>query len=255
MVILYLEVRETHRRSMRHSREFGVTSSLNRSGSDSHRVAIQAMLYSLSFLITWMPSTLWSIAHWFNWSHYGLDIAAATAEPLQGMWNLLVFLMSRPNTVLKIRKVLAKALPCIFSPPLDEMRGSFATGLGSKNRSASNFSGALSTTAFADSERQDPNKPIPRHTATTEALDDTKTLNDSIHRPKDDAYVLEEDQNIKDLDEGLELDAAEGSDDSSPGVNFQLDSSGESHSIGGIAPFSEDDDVEDKSEKVEVGWA
>jgi hypothetical protein len=84
MVMLYMEVRKTHRRSMRYSTAIGMNHNLNKSGTDSNKVAIQAILYCLSFVITWMPSTLWSIGTWFNWGHYALDIAAATAEPLQG---------------------------------------------------------------------------------------------------------------------------------------------------------------------------
>jgi hypothetical protein len=84
MVMLYMEVRKTHRRSMRYSMAIGMNHNLNKSGTDSNRVATQAILYCLSFVITWLPSTMWSIGTWFNWSHYALDIAAATAEPLQG---------------------------------------------------------------------------------------------------------------------------------------------------------------------------
>ena len=96
MILLYWEVRKTLRRSKRYSEQLGTQDSLHRSGRDSSKVATQAILYSMTFLITWMPSTLWSIAHWFQWSHYGLDISAATAEPLQGFWNLLIFLRTRP---------------------------------------------------------------------------------------------------------------------------------------------------------------
>eukprot|EP00529_Nitzschia_sp_RCC80_P009741 CAMPEP_0113460720 /NCGR_PEP_ID=MMETSP0014_2-20120614/11142_1 /TAXON_ID=2857 /ORGANISM="Nitzschia sp." /LENGTH=767 /DNA_ID=CAMNT_0000352401 /DNA_START=184 /DNA_END=2485 /DNA_ORIENTATION=+ /assembly_acc=CAM_ASM_000159 len=104
MFVLYNEVRKTHRRSRRYSTTIqGMSHSTNRSGRDTSRVATQAILYSLSFLITWMPSTLWSIAHWFNWSHYGLDLFAAAAEPLQGFWNLLVFLMGRRQIPLLCR--------------------------------------------------------------------------------------------------------------------------------------------------------
>lgn len=121
MAVLYQEVRKTHARSMRYSIAIqGLRHSTNRSGADTSRVAVQAILYSLSFLITWMPSTLWSIAHWFNWSHYGLDMFAACAEPLQGFWNLLVFLRGRPRTVRKIRRFAASILPCVLIAPPDE---------------------------------------------------------------------------------------------------------------------------------------
>lgn len=120
MVLLYLEVRKTLRRSRRYSTRLGAQDSLGRSGRDSSKVAKQAILYSLTFLITWMPSTLWSVAHWFQWSHYALDIAAATAEPLQGFWNLLIFLRTRPKTVQKLQRWLAFLLPCCCIAPDEE---------------------------------------------------------------------------------------------------------------------------------------
>jgi hypothetical protein len=88
MLVLWREVRKTHRRSRKYSHAIqGMKHSTKRSGNDEQKVAIQAILFSLTFLITWMPSTLWSIGKWFNWTHFGLDIAAAIAEPLQGLWN------------------------------------------------------------------------------------------------------------------------------------------------------------------------
>jgi len=136
MAVLYREVNTTLRKSRRYTAAVGATDSLRRSGRDSNRVAIQAMLYSLTFVITWMPSTLWSIAHWFQWSHYALDIAAATAEPLQGFWNLLIFLRSRPSTVEKIRDNLARFLPCI-SPPTQRGEEDGTTGNSSSRYSMS----------------------------------------------------------------------------------------------------------------------
>lgn len=124
MVVLYFHVRRTHAKSRRYSSAIrGMRHSTNRSGADTSKVATQAILYSLTFLITWMPSTLWSIAHWFNWSAYWLDIAAAVAEPLQGLWNFLIFLKSRPRTVIKIRGFLSKIFPWISPLPSQRKRG------------------------------------------------------------------------------------------------------------------------------------
>ena len=67
--------------------------------------AIQAILYSGSFFITWTPSTIWSVAYWFGVGGIGFDIAAATCEPLQGFWNMLIFIRSRPSSQEKIRRV------------------------------------------------------------------------------------------------------------------------------------------------------
>jgi len=124
MIILYLEVRKTHARTRRYSTAIsGMTHSTKRSGQDTSKVATQAILYSLTFIITWMPSTLWSIAHWFNWGHYGLDIAAACAEPLQGLWNFLIFLKSRPRTVVKLKKWMHNWFPCCFGPLPSQQNG------------------------------------------------------------------------------------------------------------------------------------
>ncbi|CAB9513921.1 expressed unknown protein [Seminavis robusta] len=121
MVALCQEVKTTIRRSSRYTTSLGAAHSLHRSTRDSSKVATQAILYSLTFLITWMPSTLWSIAHWFNWSHYGLDIAAATAEPLQGMWNLMIFLRTRPSSQRKIQRMLAYLFPRCCEAPEEEV--------------------------------------------------------------------------------------------------------------------------------------
>ncbi|KAG7355032.1 hypothetical protein IV203_004388 [Nitzschia inconspicua] len=117
MIILYHEVKQTLQRASLYTTSYGATHSLGRSGNNSNKVAVQAMLYSLTFLLTWMPSTLWSIAHWYQWSHFALDMVAATAEPLQGFWNFLIFLRSRPETVRKIRLRMSILFPCCCTPP------------------------------------------------------------------------------------------------------------------------------------------
>jgi len=120
MVLLYREVSNTHRASARYSAVIrGLRPSMGRSGQDPSRVALQAILYCLSFIVTWTPSTLWSIAHWFPafGRMYGLDIAAAAAEPLQGFWNFLIFCKSRPRTIRKIQRQLAYWCPCCFKAP------------------------------------------------------------------------------------------------------------------------------------------
>lgn len=70
--------------------------------------ANQAILYSASFIVTWLPSTIWSVTHWFGVSGIGFDLAAATCEPLQGFWNLLIFIRSRPGSQAKLALVFGK---------------------------------------------------------------------------------------------------------------------------------------------------
>lgn len=223
MVILTLEVRKTHRRSLRYSSALGMGHSLRRSGSDSNKVAFQAMLYSFSFLVTWMPSTLWSIAHWFGWSHYGLDIAAATAEPLQGFWNLMIFLKNRPNTLLKVRRVLSSILPCVFSPPDDfDMGVSFGTGLRINRPSASNrFSSSLHMEGGTEVSK----KQAHRNTLSTEAIEDIKSAADSIQK-LENAVTGEGGRNHHSGYSERSDDLGAVCDESSPEVAVRSDASG-----------------------------
>jgi hypothetical protein len=120
MAVLYWEVKNTFLRASAYTTSLGASHSLRRSGDDQRKVAVQAMLYALSFVITWLPSTVWSVANWFQLNWYGFHVAAALFEPLQGFWNFLIFIRGRPKTRRKIRTFLSTTLPCIFSPPSEE---------------------------------------------------------------------------------------------------------------------------------------
>ncbi len=67
--------------------------------------ATQAILYSASFFITWTPSTVWSVAYWLGAGGIGYDLASATCEPLQGFWNMLIFIRSRPSSQEKLQRI------------------------------------------------------------------------------------------------------------------------------------------------------
>ena len=69
--------------------------------------ATQAILYSGSFFITWMPSTIWSICHWFNVSSFYIDLFAAICEPLQGFWNMLIFIRRRQSSQKKLKSIFS----------------------------------------------------------------------------------------------------------------------------------------------------
>eukprot|EP00934_Nitzschia_sp_Nitz4_P007775 Nitzschia sp. Nitz4//scaffold55_size114948//6166//7777//NITZ4_003880-RA/size114948-exonerate_est2genome-gene-0.139-mRNA-1//-1//CDS//3329554467//7765//frame0 len=80
------------------------------SSSSNHRrrqtqFAVQAILYSASFFVTWTPSTIWSVAYWFGAGGPGFDIAASSCEPLQGFWNMLIFIRSRSSSRAKLSRV------------------------------------------------------------------------------------------------------------------------------------------------------
>jgi hypothetical protein len=137
MANIYLVVRATHTRMQRYSTQalnamesngtkIGNTTSEDRKSSgfvqqgrhaDAIMVAHQAILYSLSFFITWMPSTAWSLAHWFNVSSFWLDFSSAFCEPLQGFWNCIVFVQHRPSSRNRIRVFLRQTFERFTSNP------------------------------------------------------------------------------------------------------------------------------------------
>lgn len=136
--------------------------------------ATQAILYSGSFFITWTPSTIWSIAYWFGAGGIGFDLAAATCEPLQGFWNMLIFIRSRPSSQEKLRRVFGSCC-CFFLallPKLDESldrssRASFSRGgagdstasnlaNGKRRRNSSSYRSNNSLEPISTSERVDP---------------------------------------------------------------------------------------------------
>jgi hypothetical protein len=112
MTVIYFHVKKIRRRMNRYSIGNFQAHTSGRSSNDSSRVATQAILYTLAFLLTWTPSTLWSISKWFNWSHLALDLAAAFFEPLQAFWNLLAFARTRPSTKRKLWNFFCYLFPC-----------------------------------------------------------------------------------------------------------------------------------------------
>jgi hypothetical protein len=103
MVLIYGKVRQVARLNA-----VGTTAR----GVDPTRIAVQAMLYTGAFFITWSPSTIWSIATWFHFGSFWLGLASAVCEPLQGFWNLLVFIRHRPNLQLKVGAMVRSKLQC-----------------------------------------------------------------------------------------------------------------------------------------------
>mmetsp|Transcript_6866 Transcript_6866/g.13978 ORF Transcript_6866/g.13978 Transcript_6866/m.13978 type:complete len:556 (-) Transcript_6866:251-1918(-) len=108
MIFIFSEVRATHRRLDRYGRRI---QSLRRSSADTSAVATQAVLYCVSFFFCWMPSTIWSIGHWFGIEQFWLDLLAALCEPLQGFINMLIFVRRRPSSQDKIQRAIAVFLP------------------------------------------------------------------------------------------------------------------------------------------------
>jgi len=146
MYLVYLEVRETFKRVRRYSFDVRASGNIGRTEVDS--VAIQAILYSVSFFITWMPSTLWSVAHWFRFAAFWLDFLSAFCEPLQGMWNFLIFTRARRRTKNKIRRILSKVLPFV---KFSELHSDVSKHSGNGRRSHHTHGSQLRTSNFGDS--------------------------------------------------------------------------------------------------------
>jgi hypothetical protein len=73
--------------------------------TDAQWVTTQALLFSVAFILTWMPSTLWFVLPIFGVTGFWLDILSATFEPLLGFWNLLIFVRNRPDSVERIKQI------------------------------------------------------------------------------------------------------------------------------------------------------
>jgi hypothetical protein len=86
--------------------------SQGRSQNKINQVRTQAILYSSALLITWLPSTIWTVGRSFNWHHISLDFLSAFCEPLQGMWLFLIFARLRPSTRKKLNYLCLSCFTC-----------------------------------------------------------------------------------------------------------------------------------------------
>lgn len=78
----------------------------------SNEVFFQALLYTLAFYVTWLPSTLWSITQWFDSPMFWLDLLATICEPSQGLLNMLVFIRPRKDLQQQLKRDLLKIVTC-----------------------------------------------------------------------------------------------------------------------------------------------
>ena len=74
---------------------------------DADWISTQALLFSCAFIVTWLPSTLWSVMTFATGGGFWLDLLAVIFEPMQGVWNLLIFLRNRPDTVERLYRVVS----------------------------------------------------------------------------------------------------------------------------------------------------
>lgn len=95
VVTIYFEVKTKTRNLDKYQlRGSGVEiHSRRRSSSDIRKVAIRAVLYSIAFIITWTPSTIYSVGEFFRnvWYPFWESYLWTIFEPLQGFWNALIF--------------------------------------------------------------------------------------------------------------------------------------------------------------------
>ncbi|CAB9506340.1 expressed unknown protein [Seminavis robusta] len=144
LIMIFVEVRRTHLRLLRYafgqaSSNTNISSSVrssvrasvsnlrgsvggNRSSATNHvqgrsrndlaRIANKAILYSVIFVITFLPSTVWSVYGYTGVSPFGVVVAALFCEPLQGFFNLLTFARDRPATRQKLISFLTCGLGC-----------------------------------------------------------------------------------------------------------------------------------------------
>ena len=102
MIMIYYKFRQTEKRNLRYA---GARyDSRRRTFLRSDRIAMQAILYTFAFYITWLPSTIWSLTWWNNKAMFWLDLLACICEPSQGSMNLVVFLRPRPEVRARLRQ-------------------------------------------------------------------------------------------------------------------------------------------------------
>lgn len=84
---------------------------IHRSSSEADWLTKQALLYIAAFIITWTPAFVWSLITWSQGGGFWMGLLVTILEPLQGLWNLLIFLRNRPQTRQRIKNMCR----CCFS--------------------------------------------------------------------------------------------------------------------------------------------
>jgi hypothetical protein len=86
---------------------------------DRKGVLLQAMMYIFAFFLTWLFNLLSAV---FSSSTYGMDILNSTFFPLQGFWNLLIFLYDKTYFIRQDKNNSSgywQAVRKLISTPLD----------------------------------------------------------------------------------------------------------------------------------------
>jgi len=112
--LIYCKVRTTHKRLERYSLNGTEINARRRSSKDTRSVAFTAFLYSVAFFVTWVASTVYSVGQFWHLESYPLWMVTVILEPLQGVWNLIIFLRSRPES--------RRSLYSLFCSPCEKRR-------------------------------------------------------------------------------------------------------------------------------------
>jgi len=102
MVMIYIKVRQTEERNLRYAGAQVVPR--RETYLRSNRIATQAILYTVAFYITWLPSTIWSLTRWSDNPMFWLDMLSCICEPSQGSLNFIVFLRTRPELRARLQR-------------------------------------------------------------------------------------------------------------------------------------------------------
>lgn len=147
MIMIYHKFRQTEKRMLRYSG--GQARPRDQSFVNSDKIAIQALLYTFAFFLTWLPSVAWSLTWWFGKNVFWLDMLAYICEPFQGFFNFIVFLRPRPE----LRARLKRQLCCCFRKHSDEADGNSYTESVSTRHSPARLSHGL--IVVEESQRDD----------------------------------------------------------------------------------------------------
>ncbi|PHH59381.1 hypothetical protein CDD81_3340 [Ophiocordyceps australis] len=82
-----------------------------------------SLLFALSVLVTWIPSSLNRIHGWLDGkSPYEYHVATASVLPLQGLWNFLIFFITSWAVIKKGLRPSGPSLPGAADPSLQRTR-------------------------------------------------------------------------------------------------------------------------------------
>jgi len=165
---IYFTVRESANRMKKYSVNGSQVHSTGRSSRNVKQVASRAVMYSIAFVITWTASTIWSIAQFFDYYPFWVSYLWTLMEPMQGLWNFLIFLHNRPESMDKVKRWVTCGLWKSRSTKDGKSRFSWRRSKLT-GRSSGGSCGGMSNTSEGDRRFSDQPEQ-PSETAAEEAL-------------------------------------------------------------------------------------